>query len=178
MIFSFHPAMTQQRAHIAVSYLIEGLPDAARAGEALAVTAIAAVVCLVAAWITGAETWRQYVSDTQTISAEPDLQVVGIDLHSLWIVEQQNPFSSPIHRRCRNGGGIGRGNAILIWWTDLVGGDKTFSPVAVCCGFPIFVAFLILNSGRRFPPVWNVRPRAVRQPLSNAHRNVGDVDAT
>jgi TRAP-type C4-dicarboxylate transport system permease small subunit len=71
MIFLSIPAMTQQRAHIAVSYLIEGLPEGARRRSALAVTLIAAVVCLIAAWITGAETWRQYVSDTQTISASP-----------------------------------------------------------------------------------------------------------
>ena len=71
MIFLAIPAMTQQRAHIAVSYLIDGLPGAARTRSALAVMVIATLVCFLAAWITGAETWRQYVSGTQTISASP-----------------------------------------------------------------------------------------------------------
>jgi TRAP-type C4-dicarboxylate transport system permease small subunit len=71
MIFLAVPAMTQRQMHIAVSYLVEALPDKARSRATLAVAIVAAIICFVAAWITGAETWRQFVSGTQTISASP-----------------------------------------------------------------------------------------------------------
>ena len=44
---------------------------ARRLTSALAVTVIAALVCLMCAWITGAETWRQYVLGVETITAFP-----------------------------------------------------------------------------------------------------------
>ena len=71
MIFLAVPAMTQRQMHISVSYMIEALPDAIHRRAVLAVTVIAAFICFIATWITGAETWRQFVSGTQTISASP-----------------------------------------------------------------------------------------------------------
>lgn len=71
MIFLAIPAMTQQRTHIAVAYLVEGLPSAFRHRAGLVVAVIAMLVCFLAAWITGAETWRQYVRGVETISANP-----------------------------------------------------------------------------------------------------------
>ena len=71
MIFLAIPAMTQQRAHIAVAYLVEGLSGASRHRAGLAVAVVAMLVCLLAAWITGAETWRQYARGVETISANP-----------------------------------------------------------------------------------------------------------
>jgi TRAP-type C4-dicarboxylate transport system permease small subunit len=71
MIFLAIPAMTQQRAHIAVAYLVEGLPSVSRHRAGLAVAIVAMLVCFFAAWITGAETWRQYANGVETISANP-----------------------------------------------------------------------------------------------------------
>jgi TRAP-type C4-dicarboxylate transport system permease small subunit len=71
MIFLAIPEMTRRGAHIAVSYLADGLPERYRRPLSLAVLLAAALVCLLGAWITGAETWRQYVREIETISAFP-----------------------------------------------------------------------------------------------------------
>ena len=71
MIFLSMPAMTRRDAHIAVSYLVEGCPQRYRDRSCMLVLLAAAVVCLIGAWITGAETWRQYVRGVETISAVP-----------------------------------------------------------------------------------------------------------
>jgi TRAP-type C4-dicarboxylate transport system permease small subunit len=71
VIFLSVPEMTRRNAHIHVNLLSERLaPRQARIlGFAIGVLATAA--CLTAAWITGSETWRQYVQDVSTISALP-----------------------------------------------------------------------------------------------------------
>jgi len=71
MIFLAMPEMTRRGAHIAVSYLADGLPQRLRKSLAFAVLLAAALVCLMGAWISGAETWRQYVREIETISAFP-----------------------------------------------------------------------------------------------------------
>lgn len=71
VIFLAVPAMTRRSAHVSVTYLTEGLPPAARRALARAVPALAALVCLLAAWIGAAETWRQYAQGVETISANP-----------------------------------------------------------------------------------------------------------
>jgi TRAP-type C4-dicarboxylate transport system permease small subunit len=71
MIFLSIPAMTQRNAHVAVSYLIDSVPAPYRAKAATLTLLVAAFVCFASAWITGAETWRQYVREVETISANP-----------------------------------------------------------------------------------------------------------
>lgn len=69
MIFLSMPAMTRRGAHIAVAYLIESF--SLRHGKLLerAILLAAALVCLLCAWISGAETLRQYIRDVETIAA-------------------------------------------------------------------------------------------------------------
>ncbi|OGA70032.1 MAG: hypothetical protein A3G83_08930 [Betaproteobacteria bacterium RIFCSPLOWO2_12_FULL_68_20] len=71
VIFLSIPALTQRGAHVAVTYLTEGLPESWRRGLAKAVLLAAALVCLLAAWIGAAESWRQYAQGVETISANP-----------------------------------------------------------------------------------------------------------
>jgi TRAP-type C4-dicarboxylate transport system permease small subunit len=71
LIFLALPEMTRRRAHIAIEYLVNDLPAKYRRPLVSAVIATAALVCLICAWITGAETWRQYVGDIETMSAFP-----------------------------------------------------------------------------------------------------------
>ncbi len=74
MIFLAIPAMAQRNAHIVVAYLTDGLPERSRATVRQAVLLTAAVTCLICAWITGAETWRQYVRGVETITTVPILK--------------------------------------------------------------------------------------------------------
>jgi TRAP-type C4-dicarboxylate transport system permease small subunit len=71
MIFLSMPEMSRRGAHIAIEYLANGLPANYRQPLASAVVLATAFVCLIGAWITGAETWRQYVAGIETISAFP-----------------------------------------------------------------------------------------------------------
>jgi len=71
VIFLAIPEMTRRGAHIAVTYLTDGLPERARRALARAVLAAAAAACLAAAWIGAAESWRQYAQGVETISANP-----------------------------------------------------------------------------------------------------------
>jgi TRAP-type C4-dicarboxylate transport system permease small subunit len=71
MIFLAMPEMSRRGAHIAIEYLADALPERYRKALALTVTLAAAVVCLIVAWITGAETWRQYVQEIETVLAFP-----------------------------------------------------------------------------------------------------------
>jgi TRAP-type C4-dicarboxylate transport system permease small subunit len=71
VIFLAVPEMTRRGAHIAVTYLAEGLPERARRALGRAVLAAAAAACLAAGWIGAAESWRQYAQGVETISANP-----------------------------------------------------------------------------------------------------------
>lgn len=71
LVFLSIPAMTQRGAHIAISYFMEAAPPSVRLPLGKAVLLGASLICLLAAWITGAETWRQYVRGVETIAAIP-----------------------------------------------------------------------------------------------------------
>jgi C4-dicarboxylate transporter DctQ subunit len=70
-IFLSIPEMTRRNAHVVVSYLADALPARTRGPLIFGVVLTAAAICLAAAWITGAETWRQYVRGVETITAVP-----------------------------------------------------------------------------------------------------------
>jgi len=71
VIFLSVPEMARRNAHIHVNLLPERLsPERARI-LAIAIGLLATAACLTAAWITGSETWRQYVQGVSTISALP-----------------------------------------------------------------------------------------------------------
>lgn len=71
MIFLAMPEMSRRGAHIAVGYFAESLPERWRKALALSVVAVTAVICLMCTWITFEESWRQFVNDTETMSAFP-----------------------------------------------------------------------------------------------------------
>jgi TRAP-type C4-dicarboxylate transport system permease small subunit len=71
LVFLSIPAMTQRSAHIAISYFMEAAPSSISRRVGKAIPLGAALICLLAAWITGAETWRQYVRGVETIAAIP-----------------------------------------------------------------------------------------------------------
>ena len=74
MIFLAVPEMTRRGAQISVSFLVDGLPERFRARLTSIILPVAALVCLICAWIAGAETWRQYARGVETISAFPVLK--------------------------------------------------------------------------------------------------------
>src|SRR3972149_899917 len=74
MIFLTVPEMTRRGAQISVSFLVDGLPERFRRNLTSIILLAAALVCLICAWIAGAETWRQYVRGIETISAFPVLK--------------------------------------------------------------------------------------------------------
>jgi TRAP-type C4-dicarboxylate transport system permease small subunit len=69
MIFLAMPEMTRRGAHIAIEYLVDILPAKYRTALGRTVTLATALVCLMGAWITGLETWRQYVQGIETVLA-------------------------------------------------------------------------------------------------------------
>jgi TRAP-type C4-dicarboxylate transport system permease small subunit len=71
MLFLSMPAMTRRGAHIAVSYLTDSLPQAYRRPLAQSILLAATLICLLCAWITGGESWRQFQRDVVTITALP-----------------------------------------------------------------------------------------------------------
>jgi TRAP-type C4-dicarboxylate transport system permease small subunit len=70
-IFLSVPEMTRRSAHVVVSYLVDAMRPPVRAPLTRLLLLAAAVVCLAGAWVTGAETWRQYVRGVETITALP-----------------------------------------------------------------------------------------------------------
>jgi TRAP-type C4-dicarboxylate transport system permease small subunit len=70
-IFLSIPEQARRRAHINVSLLSERLPPDQARRLRLFVGALAAAACLLAAWITGTETWRQYLQDVTTLTSFP-----------------------------------------------------------------------------------------------------------
>lgn len=71
MIFLAMPEMSRRRAHIAVTYFADGLPERLRKQLAIAVIVATAAACFFCAWIAATETSRQFVSGTETASAMP-----------------------------------------------------------------------------------------------------------
>jgi TRAP-type C4-dicarboxylate transport system permease small subunit len=71
LVFLSVPAMTQRGSHISISFLIDSTAPRYREPIANAILLGAGLICLFAAWITGAETWRQYLRGVETIAAIP-----------------------------------------------------------------------------------------------------------
>ena len=69
MIFLAMPEMTRRGAHIAIEYLLDALSPTVRRSLGWIVTLCTGLVCLMGAWITGAETWRQYAQGIETVLA-------------------------------------------------------------------------------------------------------------
>lgn len=70
-VFLSVPEMTRRSSHVVISYLVDGLSLRLRAPLFKMLMLTGAVVCLACAWITWAETWRQYIRDVETITAVP-----------------------------------------------------------------------------------------------------------
>jgi TRAP-type C4-dicarboxylate transport system permease small subunit len=70
-IFLTVPEMTRRNAHVVISYLIDNTSQQFRAPLFRMLMLTGAIVCLICAWITGAETWRQYVRGVETITVNP-----------------------------------------------------------------------------------------------------------
>lgn len=71
LVFLSVPAMTQRNAHIAISYFMDAMPARVRLPAGRAILFGAAIICTLATWLTGAETWRQYVRGVETLAAIP-----------------------------------------------------------------------------------------------------------
>jgi len=70
-IFLSAPELTRRGAHINVNLISDKLtPEQARRLR-LIIGLLAAAACCLAAWITGTETWRQYVQDVTTLTSFP-----------------------------------------------------------------------------------------------------------
>jgi TRAP-type C4-dicarboxylate transport system permease small subunit len=73
-IFLSVPEMTRRNSHVVISYLVDALSPRLRGVLFKLLMLTGAVVCLICAWITGAETWRQYIRGVETITAVPILK--------------------------------------------------------------------------------------------------------
>jgi TRAP-type C4-dicarboxylate transport system permease small subunit len=71
VIFLAVPEMARRNAHIHVNIVADALPPRRARILRFGIGILAAAGCLVAAWITGTETWRQYLQGVQTISSLP-----------------------------------------------------------------------------------------------------------
>jgi TRAP-type C4-dicarboxylate transport system permease small subunit len=70
-IFLSIPEQARRGAHINVNLLSERLSAEQARRLRLFIGLLAAAACLIAAWITGTETWRQYVQDVTTLTSFP-----------------------------------------------------------------------------------------------------------
>lgn len=70
-VFLAVPEMTRRNSHVVISLFVDSLPPDARGILIRLLFLTSAIVCLICAWITGAETWRQYVRGVETITAIP-----------------------------------------------------------------------------------------------------------
>lgn len=71
MIFLAMPEMSRRNGHIAISYLIDALSERYQSILRNILFLATTLVCLIAAWLTGEETWRQFQQGIETISAFP-----------------------------------------------------------------------------------------------------------
>ena len=69
MIFLAMPEMSRRGAQIVVDYFAASLPEKIRNVLAILIAVSGAAICLLCAWITFSETWRQFLSGDETISA-------------------------------------------------------------------------------------------------------------
>jgi TRAP-type C4-dicarboxylate transport system permease small subunit len=70
-IFLSIPELTRRGAHINVNLISEKLSPAQMYRLRVFVGLLSAAACLVAAWITATETWRQYAQDVTTLTSFP-----------------------------------------------------------------------------------------------------------
>jgi C4-dicarboxylate transporter, DctQ subunit len=70
-IFLSAPELTRRGAHINVNLIGERLTPGQAHRLRLAIGVLATAACLIAAWITATETWRQYVQDVTTLTSFP-----------------------------------------------------------------------------------------------------------
>ena len=70
-IFLSIPEMTRRNAHVVISYLLDNASPQFRLPLFKVLMLVGGVVCLICTWITGAETWRQYVRGVETITVNP-----------------------------------------------------------------------------------------------------------
>jgi C4-dicarboxylate transporter, DctQ subunit len=71
VIFLSIPEMTRRGAHIHVNLIFDYLSPTGLRVLRVATGVLAVAACLTAAWITGTETWRQYLEEVWTLSAVP-----------------------------------------------------------------------------------------------------------
>ena len=71
VIFLSVPEMARRNAHIHVNIISDSLAPRRARILRIAIGLLATAACLLAAWITGSEAWRQYVQGVSTISALP-----------------------------------------------------------------------------------------------------------
>jgi TRAP-type C4-dicarboxylate transport system permease small subunit len=71
VIFLSIPEMTRRGAHIHVNLIFDHLSPTVARMLRYAIGALAVAACLIATWITGSETWRQYSQEVWTLSALP-----------------------------------------------------------------------------------------------------------
>jgi TRAP-type C4-dicarboxylate transport system permease small subunit len=71
VIFLSIPEMTRRGAHIHVNLIFDYLTPSGVRILRLATGVLAVAACLIATWITGSETWRQFSEGVWTLSALP-----------------------------------------------------------------------------------------------------------
>lgn len=71
MIFAALPEMTRTSAHVAITFLIDGLPAGFAHAMRTAIALSGLIACLLAAWITGADVLAQWLGDIWTIQSFP-----------------------------------------------------------------------------------------------------------
>jgi TRAP-type C4-dicarboxylate transport system permease small subunit len=69
VIFLTMPELTRRNAHVSVNLVPDRLPPEQAHRLRIGIGLLAAAACLAASWITGNETWRQYVQGVSTISS-------------------------------------------------------------------------------------------------------------
>lgn len=69
MIFLAMPEMSRRGSQIVVDYFAAGLPEAIRKPLEVFIALAGAAICLICAWITFSETFRQFQAGDETISA-------------------------------------------------------------------------------------------------------------
>lgn len=70
-IFLSVPEQARRGAHISVNLLSDRLTAEQARRLRVFIGIVATIACLIAAWITASETWRQYVQDVTTLTSFP-----------------------------------------------------------------------------------------------------------
>ena len=143
MIFLAMPEMTRRGAQIVIDYLVDASArNCAPAAERWTVTLATALVCLMGAWITGAETWRQYVQGIETVLA------FAVPKWWVSIFVPYGLLNSAIYffRRLFEAPPVARTDEArrMTWWMVL-SGALALLLFLMALGMPLFAAFLVMN---------------------------------